>query len=228
MDPPFLTETGKADEESKFYFYEKIKNEAPSSFQSNPMPSHPEDFNILEKIRQMRELTKDGVLRVNKNILQHPNSLISVIHDSIIKSQVSTFKICGQISKDNRVDEMVINGFLGLNVCESKAKSNLNINGSHLRQALRVSSHFYYPKITQPCMSKSSRNIERKQQLELLTNDINEKIGPAKPPRGQNERLKISTSLNDDELFYRYNKLGWICVYCSNFNFECKQPIIVL
>lgn len=41
--------------------------------------------------------------------------------------------------------------------------------------------------------------------------------------RTEESSLKqIKPCLNQDETFYRFDRKGWICVYCANFNFESK------
>lgn len=79
---------------------------------------------------------------------------------------------------------------------------------------------------TKICSEKSSNKILKKQQTEILRIDING-VPSIQFLDSAKSEFK-SCLLNDDELFYRFNKRGWICVYCNNFNFEGKFKIYYL
>lgn len=47
------------------------------------------------------------------------------------------------------------------------------------------------------------------------------------PSLSSNLQNSSKQKLSEDELFIRFNKRGWICAYCHNFNFEGKVLFII-
>lgn len=49
---------------------------------------------------------------------------------------------------------------------------------------------------------------------------------PKDNPESSSVKQNNRPCLNQDETFYRFDRKGWICIYCANFNFESKRYLI--
>lgn len=77
--------------------------------------------------------------------------------------------------------------------------------------------------------SKNSKPITIEDQSETNKEEsLNQKV--TKTTEEANEViLKIKSEyLTEEETFIRFNKRGWICIFCANFNFESKQLKVII
>lgn len=57
----------------------------------------------------------------------------------------------------------------------------------------------------------------------LIDNNIHKTTPSGIDQQALSQQTKKLNILPEDEMFIRFNKRGWICVYCHNFNFEGKH-----
>ena len=72
---------------------------------------------------------------------------------------------------------------------------------------------------------KKANNINEKDENGEIVLSEKNCIDIKTKKKSKTKKGNKHTSLAEDETFFRFDRRGWICIHCLNFNFESKPFI---
>lgn len=100
------------------------------------------------------------------------------------------------------------------------------------KETVLLTKYSLYTGLSDSKVQQAQTEVFREDNLSSQLKVMNSEINKANTASIKNPSLpgvlnnSSKESLSEDELFIRFNKRGWICVYCHNFNFEGKSYLL--
>lgn len=178
--------------------------------------------NIIFNNSLNRDLSKIVDRQANKStsiIIVEELENNSVAFDNLM-SQILTLSPSNQRTcKENKGESQNSNNKIDKNPKLMNNEVNLNILNPIDRETPILSS--MKEQSTDTKLTATFNNVLPNSYFVVNSQSLNQPIQSNNPVQ-----LGLSPILSEEETFVRFNKRGWICVSCANFNFESKYFII--
>ncbi len=174
---------------------------------------HKEDMAILQKLINL-SLSKDLSKLANSSQLSNEvssdckinieNVLKQWQYGDMIKQPFNLFKD----KRNSKTDE------LSSKIENNSSNNNKKLKTENIEKSFRIKLIDISP--DRALKDKNPSSIQKNSLPNQINSNFGLKIEEQRVLKGNRDIL------SEDETFFRFNKKGWICNYCANFNYESK------